>query len=251
MPPEDSTIKTDGGEPTWDADTFLKILARRTGKLLKGGEPDRETVSKMVLNDWIRGKIPFFVRPPDREDGAFGSKGKERKEMPEVIEGEKKVKGVQQPIKQIVVTNRFVGEDIETIEEEEEEWNGIVESEKDEDEDDGEVDVDDDDDEEDGAGSEDDAVEGDETENAAPEEELGWDDVFDAVAGGSSKETKPRKLFPSNILPTSSNLSNDSGPPTEEDPEETKRRPTTKEPRMKTNKVRIFCQLFILIMHDN
>lgn len=196
MPSEDSTIKTDAGEPTWDADTFLEILARRTGKLLKGGEPDRETVSKMVLNDWIRGKIPFFVRPPDREDGAFRSKGKERKEMPELIEGEKKVKGVQQPIKQIVVMNRFVGEDIETIEEEEE-WGGIMESEKDEDEDDGE-DVDDEDEEED-TGGEDDAVEADETEPAAPEE-LGWDDVFDAVAGGSSKETKPRKLFLSNLL---------------------------------------------------
>ena len=47
----------------WSPDQFLEILARKSGKLLKGGEPDRETVAKMVLNDWIRGKIPFFVRP--------------------------------------------------------------------------------------------------------------------------------------------------------------------------------------------
>ncbi|KAG8953606.1 GTPase required for pre-60S ribosomal subunit nuclear export and maturation [Tulasnella sp. 419] len=51
----------------WTADAFLDALARKSGKLLKGGEADRETVAKMVLNDWIRGKIPYFVRPPDSD----------------------------------------------------------------------------------------------------------------------------------------------------------------------------------------
>ena len=32
--------------------------------VLQGGEPDIITVSKMVLNDWQRGRIPFFVKPP-------------------------------------------------------------------------------------------------------------------------------------------------------------------------------------------
>lgn len=32
------------------------------------GEPDIQTVAKMVLNDWQRGKIPYFVRPPGSED---------------------------------------------------------------------------------------------------------------------------------------------------------------------------------------
>lgn len=31
---------------------------------VQGGEPDLPTVSKMVLNDWQRGRIPFFVKPP-------------------------------------------------------------------------------------------------------------------------------------------------------------------------------------------
>lgn len=35
--------------------------------LLQGGEPDLSTVSKMVLNDWQRGRIPFFVKPPGPE----------------------------------------------------------------------------------------------------------------------------------------------------------------------------------------
>uniref|UniRef100_A0A3Q2TV31 G protein nucleolar 2 n=1 Tax=Fundulus heteroclitus TaxID=8078 RepID=A0A3Q2TV31_FUNHE len=54
--------------PTWSsAEDFLEKLAFRTGKLLKGGEPDLSTVSKMVLNDWQRGRIPFFVKPPGPE----------------------------------------------------------------------------------------------------------------------------------------------------------------------------------------
>uniref|UniRef100_A0A3Q0SFC9 Nucleolar GTP-binding protein 2 n=1 Tax=Amphilophus citrinellus TaxID=61819 RepID=A0A3Q0SFC9_AMPCI len=54
--------------PTWNStEDFLEKLAFRTGKLLKGGEPDLATVSKMVLNDWQRGRIPFFVKPPGPE----------------------------------------------------------------------------------------------------------------------------------------------------------------------------------------
>ncbi|NXN99041.1 NOG2 protein, partial [Rhinopomastus cyanomelas] len=52
-----------------DTEEFLEKLAQRTGKLLKGGEPDIQTVSKMVLNDWQRGRIPFFVKPPNTEAG--------------------------------------------------------------------------------------------------------------------------------------------------------------------------------------
>uniref|UniRef100_A0A674DPL4 Nucleolar GTP-binding protein 2 n=1 Tax=Salmo trutta TaxID=8032 RepID=A0A674DPL4_SALTR len=51
--------------PTWSSpEDFLEKLAMRMGKLLKGGEPDLPCVSKMVLNDWQRGRIPFFVKPP-------------------------------------------------------------------------------------------------------------------------------------------------------------------------------------------
>ena len=33
-----------------DADSFLEALAHKRGKLLKGGEPDRDGVAKTVLN---------------------------------------------------------------------------------------------------------------------------------------------------------------------------------------------------------
>lgn len=42
---------------------FLENLARRSGKLLKKGEPDISIVARMVLNDWQRGKLPFYVPP--------------------------------------------------------------------------------------------------------------------------------------------------------------------------------------------
>ncbi|KAG8232428.1 hypothetical protein J437_LFUL012859 [Ladona fulva] len=50
-----------------DPQEFLEALARRFGKLLKGGEPDIKTTSKIVLNDWQRGKLPFYVPPPGFE----------------------------------------------------------------------------------------------------------------------------------------------------------------------------------------
>lgn len=31
---------------------------------LQGGEPDINTVARMVLNDFQRGKLPYFVKPP-------------------------------------------------------------------------------------------------------------------------------------------------------------------------------------------
>jgi nuclear GTP-binding protein len=44
---------------------FLEKLARKFGKLLKGAEPDVQTVAKMVLNDYQRGKLPHYVTPPE------------------------------------------------------------------------------------------------------------------------------------------------------------------------------------------
>jgi nuclear GTP-binding protein len=62
----------------WEtADEFLELMARKTGKLLKGGEADMDAVAKMVLNDFLRGRIPWYVAPPRREvaDGEAGEEG--------------------------------------------------------------------------------------------------------------------------------------------------------------------------------
>ncbi|XP_010242939.1 PREDICTED: nuclear/nucleolar GTPase 2 [Nelumbo nucifera] len=52
-----------------DENDFLVQLCKLTGKLLRGGEPDLMTAAKMVLHDWQRGRIPFFVPPPNQEEG--------------------------------------------------------------------------------------------------------------------------------------------------------------------------------------
>ena len=58
---------------------FLELLARKGGRLLRGGEADVDGVAKMVLNDFLRGKIPWFTAPPVAEgtqaEGIEGRKG--------------------------------------------------------------------------------------------------------------------------------------------------------------------------------
>lgn len=53
---------------SWTSPTdFLEQLAKRSGKLLKGGDPDIASVAKMMLNDWQRGKLPYYVAPESFE----------------------------------------------------------------------------------------------------------------------------------------------------------------------------------------
>uniref|UniRef100_A0A182P0T5 Nucleolar GTP-binding protein 2 n=1 Tax=Anopheles epiroticus TaxID=199890 RepID=A0A182P0T5_9DIPT len=56
-------VKTYGVTEWTDHIDFLEQIARKTGKLLKKGEPDVQTVAKMILNDWQRGRLPFYVAP--------------------------------------------------------------------------------------------------------------------------------------------------------------------------------------------
>ncbi|KAK6640120.1 Nucleolar GTP-binding protein 2 [Polyplax serrata] len=50
-----------------DTMEFLEGVAVKMGKLLKKGEPDISTISRLVLNDWQRGKLPFYLVPPGCE----------------------------------------------------------------------------------------------------------------------------------------------------------------------------------------
>ena len=101
------TYGLDHREEGWKGESgaasLLTLIARKSGKLLKGGEPDQEAAAKMVLNDWIRGKIPFFVPPPlkDQEQAS--------RETP--TPGETPVKGVSQPLGKIVIMTKFAGDD--------------------------------------------------------------------------------------------------------------------------------------------
>ena len=47
-----------------DDEDFVGQCAKNYGKLLRGGEPDLKATAKIILNDWQRGKIPYFIPPP-------------------------------------------------------------------------------------------------------------------------------------------------------------------------------------------
>ncbi|KAI8908463.1 NUC091 domain-containing protein [Gorgonomyces haynaldii] len=88
---------------------FLGQLAKKGGRLLKGGEPDISQVARMVLNDYIRGKLPFYT-------------------LPKKAEGEPEPAGVSvdQKMSKIRVTAQFLPEEMknpdgETVEESEDE----------------------------------------------------------------------------------------------------------------------------------
>ena len=48
------------------ASSYIPKIGCRTAvcSLMQGGEPDINAVAKMVLNDFQRGKLPYFVKPP-------------------------------------------------------------------------------------------------------------------------------------------------------------------------------------------
>mmetsp|Transcript_4881 Transcript_4881/g.7145 ORF Transcript_4881/g.7145 Transcript_4881/m.7145 type:complete len:542 (-) Transcript_4881:49-1674(-) len=54
--------------PRGDEMIFLAMIAKRNGKVLKGGIPDKVTAARGVLKDWNTGKIPFYTRPPTEEE---------------------------------------------------------------------------------------------------------------------------------------------------------------------------------------
>jgi nuclear GTP-binding protein len=106
---------------SWTADDFLDALARAKGRLLKGGEPDIEGAAKVVLSDWVRGRIPYFVAPPERSAELNEREAKERGRLTK-SQGmdsvdEKRVAGVKQNLGSIMQKNTFVGEDLRPLEE--------------------------------------------------------------------------------------------------------------------------------------
>ncbi|TKY85160.1 hypothetical protein EX895_006240 [Sporisorium graminicola] len=229
-----------------NSEEFLGQIAKRMGKLLKGGEPDLETVAKMVLNDWIRGKIPFFVAPASPDEGKNG-KGKAKATAEEVEAAEtsevaaadaeldaatdrllkrKKVKGVEQPLKQIAVATKFTREDIEAGRPED------YVMERDEDEPVPEVAVD-----EDATFASDDDVaeddEDDEEEDGDALEDLNWDDVFQ---GGSDAEEEDVDEVDADSTAKSSPGKHAAPAADDEDEEDDPRRKQKKGARMTTSK---------------
>lgn len=47
-----------------DTMTFLSLVAKAHGRVLKGGIPDKKSAARNVLKDWNCGKIPYYTPPP-------------------------------------------------------------------------------------------------------------------------------------------------------------------------------------------
>ena len=159
----------DKDDPTksWEPEVFLDKLARMKGRLQKGGEPDLEGVAKIILSDWVRGRVPFFVTPPERpeelnraEAKIAKAKAKGKAKATEVEE--KAVVGVKQKLGSIMQKNTFLAEDIQRMDDEED-----AEESADE-------------------GSSEEDIDGDEEEAEEQEDKLSWNDVF-----GETNEGRP------------------------------------------------------------
>jgi len=68
----------------WEEDDsgleFLEQMARKRGKLLKGGEPDFDSIARTVLRDWQYGKIPYLTQPDENYESKENKPNKEKKE---------------------------------------------------------------------------------------------------------------------------------------------------------------------------
>jgi nuclear GTP-binding protein len=80
------------GDGTWNNSTeLLEIIAKRAGRLLKGGEPCLRSASIMLIHDFQRGRLPHFVAPPEL-------KGEETTTETSNVEG---IDGVQQDLEAV------------------------------------------------------------------------------------------------------------------------------------------------------
>ena len=145
-------------DPTqnWEPEVFLDKLARMKGRLLKHGEPDLDSVAKILLSDWVRGRIPFFVPPPERSEELNEAEAKLRKKKDakgkgKALQGDTEVLGVKQNLKSMMQKNTFVPEDVQKLDEEDE------------------------------AESVEEEVPVVEEEEEEEEEELRWNDVFEGI----------------------------------------------------------------------
>ncbi|KIN96733.1 hypothetical protein M404DRAFT_927021 [Pisolithus tinctorius Marx 270] len=120
---------------------------------MKGGEPDLDGVAKIILSDWVRGRIPFFVPPPERPEvlNEAEAKAKQKRKGKEKAEGTT-VPSVKQNLQSITQKCTFLAEDVVPLENE----NDAV----------------------DNAEEKDSEGESSESKPANDEEQLSWNDVF-------------------------------------------------------------------------
>lgn len=57
------------GEGTWTTSLeLMELIARKCGRLLKGGDPCIRSAAIYLINDFQRGRLPHYVAPPELKD---------------------------------------------------------------------------------------------------------------------------------------------------------------------------------------
>lgn len=54
--------------PKGDVMAFLAMVAKRSGRVIKGGIPDKVSAARTVIRDWNGGKIPYYTMPPASDE---------------------------------------------------------------------------------------------------------------------------------------------------------------------------------------
>lgn len=63
------------GEETWkDSNQLMEMIALKSGRLLKGGEPCKRSAAIMLINDFQRGRLPHYVAPPELKEDETNEK---------------------------------------------------------------------------------------------------------------------------------------------------------------------------------
>jgi nuclear GTP-binding protein len=172
-----------------DAVMFLELLCRKSGRLLKGGEADIDGAAKMVLNDWIRGKLPWFTPPPYKEgEEASGPINPKREGMMGEMSKKRKRGGESEATGSVAAKTDATGATQDETDDDDDDFSGFS------DEDGSEVDNDDDDDEV----SDDDDEEGGTLLETADDDEASEDDAqveeeLAAITQALSKAKKRQK----------------------------------------------------------
>ena len=144
-------------------------------KHLQGAEPDLNTVAKMILNDWLRGKIPYYVSPPDNpilndssdtNQTASTNAVSLKSAISESNKPDKTPTGVQQIFSKIPVSTKFLPDDIKPLEEDEDALKQAQKS------------------DEDDVKQKDAAQDAKKLKKLVPVEEItDWDEMFESVVG--------------------------------------------------------------------
>lgn len=83
------------GENTWTSTThLLEMIAKKSGRLLKGGEPCLRSAAIYMINDFQRGRLPHYVAPPELKKDEEEISSKHTATLPGI-------KGVEQNLEEI------------------------------------------------------------------------------------------------------------------------------------------------------